>query len=277
MRLYELEALRARLPGHEKDPVDAVALGWRELDRANTREELASARGRFEFAVSTDPKSVEASAGLGLAHLVEFYYFHSTAPRDKLDAAERALKHALELGPDHPQNLAAWADMLFLRQKPGEAFWVWRKALEVSPESAYAHVRLASALVKQGRFDEAGEHMGRVADLRAFQMRRQWLAQGMADSAFAQSKDDEAYEILTKWAAEFPGNGRPYLMLAAIDALHGRDAAAAAHMARHRQMLPLSTISYVALTYPSTDPNFLAQRARLIEGLRKAHLPEGDR
>jgi hypothetical protein len=36
------------------------------------------------------------------------------------------------------------------------------------------------------------------------------------------------------------------------------------HMARHRQMLPLSTVSYVALTYPSTDPKFLAQRARLI-------------
>ena len=66
-------------------------------------------------------------------------------------------------------------------------------------------------------------------------------------------------------------------MLAAIDALHGRDAAATANMARHRQMLPLSSISYVVLTYPSTNPNFLAQRARLVDGLRKAHLPEGDR
>jgi len=42
-------------------------------------------------------------------------------------------------------------------------------------------------------------------------------------------------------------------------------------------MLPLSSVSYVVLTYPSTDPTFLAQRARLVDGLRKAHLPEGDR
>ena len=120
--------------------------------------------------------------------------------------------------------------------------------------------------------------MSRVTDLRPFQMRRrQWLVQSMAYSAFAQGKDDEAYGILTKWAAEFPNNGRPYLMLAAIDALHGRDAAAAANMTKHRQMLPLSSISYVVLTYPSTDPNFLGQRARLIDGLRKARLPEGDR
>ena len=278
VRFYESEALRARLPGHEKDPVDALVLAWRELDRSNTKEELESARTRFEFAAAADPKSVEASAGLGLAHLLEFYNFHSASPRDKLDVAEGALKRALELAPDNPQSLAAWADMLFLRQKPDEAFWVWRKALEISPEYQNSHVRLATALVKQGRFAEAGEHMSKVTDLRPFQMRRrQWLVQSMADSAFAQGKDDEAYGILTKWAAEFPNNGRPYLMLAAIDALHGRDAAAAANMTKHRQMLPLSSISYVVLTYPSTDPNFLGQRARLIDGLRKARLPEGDR
>jgi len=278
VRFHELEAIRARLPGREKSPVDALALGWHELDRSNTKGELESARARFEFAAAADPKSVEASAGLGLAHLLEFYDFHSASPGAKLDVAEKALKRALELGPGDPTSLAAWADILFLRQKPDEAFWVWRKALEISPEHGNAQVRLASALVKQGRFGEAGEHMGKVTDVQPFQLRRrQWLVQSMADSAFAQGKDDEAYEILKKWAAEFPNNGRPYLMLAAIDALHGRDASAAANMVKHRQMLPLSSVSYVVLTYPSTDPTFLAQRARLVDGLRKARLPEGDR
>ena len=278
VRFLELEAIRARLPGLEKSPVDALALGWHELDRSNTREEVASARTRLEFATAADPKSVEASTGLGIAHLLEFYDFHSASPGAKLDVAEKALKRALELDPDDPRSLAAWADMLFLRLKPDEAFWVWRKALEISPEHRNAQARLANALVKQGRFAEAAEHMSKIADLRPFQLRRrQWLVQGMADSAFAQGRDDEAYEILKKWAAEFPGNGRPYLMLAAIDALHGRNAAAAINMAKHRQMLPLSSVSYVVLTYPSTDPSFLAQRARLVDGLRKAHLPEGDR
>jgi len=278
VRFLELEATRARLPGLEKSPVDAVALGWYELDRSSTKQELASARARFEFAAAADPRSVEASAGLGLAHLLEFYDFYSASPGEKLDVAEKAVKRALELGPDDPQTLAAWADMLLLRQKPDEAFWVWHKALEIAPEHRNARVRMANALVKQGRFAEAAEQLSKVTDLRPFQLRRrQWLVQCMADSAFAQGKDDEAYEILRKWVAEFPNNGKPYLMLAAIDALHGRDAAAAANMAKHRQMLPLSNISYVVLTYPSTDPSFLAQRARLIDGLRKARLPEGDR
>jgi tetratricopeptide (TPR) repeat protein len=210
--------------------------------------------------------------------LLEFYDFYSASPGEKLDIAEKAIKRALELGPEDSRNLAAWADMLFLRQRPDEAFFMWRKALDISPEHADAHVRLADALIRQGRFAEAAEHMSKVSELQPFQLRsRQWLVECMADLAFAQGKDDEAYGILKRWSAEFPNNGRPYLMLAAIDALHGRDAAAAANMAKHRQMLPLSTISYVVLTYPSTDPGFLAQRARLVDGLRKAHLPEGNR
>jgi tetratricopeptide (TPR) repeat protein len=166
--------------------------------------------------------------------------------------------------------------MLLLRGRPDEAIWVWRKALEISPDYQSGHLLMANALIRQGRYAEARQHISKVTDLRPYQMRRQqFLHQTLADAAFAQGRDDEAYEILTNWSAEFPNNGRPYLMLAAIDALHGREADAVAHMAKHRQMLPLSNIAYVVLTYSSSDPAFLAQRARLVDGLRKAGLPEG--
>lgn len=275
-RYYEIETTRARLPGHEKDPVDMLALAWRDLDQGSTKEDLERARRRFEFAAKADPSSVEASIGLGVAHMLAFYSFYSEAPRDELDVTEKVLKNAMDLGPDNPQNLAAWAEMLLLRGRPDEALRVWRKALEISPDYQNGHLRLANALIRQGRFAEAQQHISKVTDLRPYQTRRQQLLnQTLADAAFAQGRDDEAYEILKNWAAEFPNNGRPYLMLAAIDALHGRDAAAFANMARHRQMLPLSNIAYVVLTYSSSDPAFLAQRARLVDGLRKAGLPEG--
>ena len=256
--------------------MDAIALGVRDLDQGSTKGDFERARQRFEFATSVDPDSVVASVNLGAVHLFEFYSFQSESPRTELDLAEKVLRRALDLGPDDPQNLAAWAEMLLLRGKPDEALWVWRKSLDISPDFQNGHLRLANALIKQGRFAEAQQHIDKVTDLRPYQTRRQQsLNQSLADAAFAQGRDDEAYEILKKWSAEFPNNGKPYLMLAAIDALHGRDAAAAANMARHRQMLPLSNIAYVVLTYPSSDPAFLAQRARLVDGLRKAGLPEG--
>ena len=276
-RYFEIETARARLPGHEKDPVDVLALAWRDLDRGNTAEELEIARSRFEFAVKADPNSEESFYGLGQVYLSQVYCLCSASPREKLDMAEKTLRHALELAPDNPQCLAAWADILLLRQQPDEALRVWRNALEIDPDDRNAHVRMASALVKQGQLAGVQTHLDRVTHLHPYQLRRQqWLLQTLADAAFSQGRDDDAYGTLKNWTAEFPNSGIPYLMMAAIDALHGRSAAAAANMARHRQMLPLSTVSYVVLTYPSTDPGFLAQRARLVSGLRKAGLPEGD-
>ncbi len=275
-RYYEIETTRARLPGREKNPVDRIALAWRDLDRGSTKADLESAREHFIAAVQADPYSVEAILGLGVSHLNEFYSFYSESPSRTLDQAERTLKRALELSPDNDQVLSAWAEVLFLRERPEEAFWVWQRALELAPDSRNSHLRMAGALIKQGRYEEAQTHLANVTDLRPFQMRRQQnLNQALADAAFAQGRDDEAYSILKHWAAEFPNSGRPYLMLAAIDALYWRDAAAAAHMARHRQMLPQSTIAYVNRIYPSDNPIFLAQRARLVDGLRKAGLPEG--
>ncbi|MBS0450673.1 MAG: hypothetical protein JSS14_05120 [Proteobacteria bacterium] len=276
-RYFEIETTYARQPGRDKDPVDALVLAWRDLDRGGL-DDLQSARHRFEFAVNADPNSLDAIAGLGVAHLTEFYYFYSSAPREKLDMAEQVLKRGLDLSQDNAQMLAAWAEVLMLRQKQDESLWMWKKSLEADPDDPGVHLRLASALVRQGRLVEAEQHIAQVSESRPFLVRdQQWLSQARADLAFAQQRDDEAYEVLRNWAAASPNSGRPYLMLAAIDALHGRLSAAKANMTRLRQMLPLSSVAYVELTYPSNDPGFLAQRARLIEGLRKAGLPEGNR
>ena len=65
------------------------------------------------------------------------------------------------------------------------------------------------------------------------------------------------------------------IALAAIDALRGRDEQAKSNMARHRQLLPRSNLQYVALVYRASNPAAIAVRARLLEGMRRAGLPEG--
>ena|SRR5438874_789440 len=138
-------------------------------------------------------------------------------------------------------------------------------------------------LVKQGRFDEAAPYIEVTqsqaerrnehgpADLR----RQAYFYQLFVDTAFLQGRDDESYAWLRRWAAEMPDNGRPYLMLAAIDSLHGRDEQAKVNMARHREILPRSTVRYVERLYRSSNSTVIEQRTRLLEGLRKAGLPEG--
>ena len=277
-RTAEIEVERARLPGHEKDPVDRLVLGWRELERGNSQADLERARAHFAAAVRADPASSEASLGLGVSELALFYAFQSAAPARTLEKAEQALRRALDLAPDNPRTLSAWADVLLLRQRPEAAIWLWQRALDIAPANANIRLRLANAQLRQGRYAAAQAHVAMVSDLRPYEARRQQaLYQLRAELAFAQGRDEEAYAVLQHWSAEFPGNGRPYLLLAAIDALGRRDAAAADNMGHFRQLQPLGTMAYVIQTYPSSDPDFLAQRARLVQGLKQAGLPEEGR
>ena len=277
-RYYDIETTRARAPGHDKNPVDRIALAWRNLDRGNSEADLKTAQDHFQAAHGADPDSVEALLGLGWSYLTEFHSYYSRSPGRTLDQAEQLLRRALELAPEDPRVLSAWAEVLLLRGRPDEALWLWQRALEIAPENPSVHLRLAAALIKQGRYDEAEARLAQVNDLRPYQLRRrQLLNQTLAEAAFAQGRDDDAYRILTHWVAEFPNNGRPYLMLAAIDALYWRDSSAAAHMAKLRSMLPRASIAYVLQGYPSSNPQFLAQRARLADGLRLAGLPESSK
>lgn len=275
-RYYEIEVSKARESRRSIRPVDRLALAWYDLDRGRSRADLESARRHLEAATLADPYSVEAMLALGVSHLSEFYLFYSASPQATLEQAEQILKRALELAPDNTQVLSAWAEVLMLHEREDEAMWVWRRALDVESENPVTSLRIAGALVRQGRAEDAQRHLEKVTDLRPFQTRRQQsLNQILADAALATGRDEEAYRILKQWAAEFPSSARPHLLMAAIDALKGRDQSALDHMAIFRAAHPLASLRYVAQVYPSTDPQFLAHRERLLDGLRKAGLPEG--
>ncbi|MDM0110010.1 winged helix-turn-helix domain-containing protein [Variovorax sp. J22R24] len=275
-RYYEIEVSKARESRRSISPVDRLALAWHDLDRGRSRADLESARRHLEAATLSDPYSVEAMLALGVSHLSEFYSFYSASPQATLEQAEQILKRALELAPDNTQVLSAWAEVLMLHEREDEAMWVWRRALDVESENPVTSLRIAGALVRQGRAEEAQRHLQKVTDLRPFQNRRQQsLNQILAEAALATGRDEEAYRILKQWAAEFPSSARPHLLMAAIDALKGRDQSALDHMAIFRAAHPLASLRHVAQVYPSTDPQFLAQRERLLDGLRKAGLPDG--
>ena len=65
--------------------------------------------------------------------------------------------------------------------------------------------------------------------------------------------------------------------LAAAYAWAGHDKEAKEAVAELRKLDPSLTLQPVAGYHPSDDPTFIAQQARIVEGLRKAGLPEGDK
>lgn len=275
VRYYEIESARASQPGHKPDAVDLTLMGWRDLNRFTTRDEVLRARGRFEAASRIDPTSVAAAQGLGSSYLIELGNSFNANPQDLLDPCERTLKRALDLGPDVPENLVPWGELLMIRGQTTAAIEVYNKALDINPSYATGHIDLARALIRHGQFEEAQRHIDKARGLSPTDTRMLYMFYAAsAEAAFAQGRDSEAYGWWQKWAAEYPNSGLPYAMMAAIEALRGDNAEAAAHMVRHRELLPNDRMSSFLLLTHGDAPGYLSQRARLAEGLRKAGLPE---
>ncbi|MDM0069654.1 winged helix-turn-helix domain-containing protein [Variovorax sp. J31P207] len=276
MQFFEIDNVRANRPGHVVDAADLTSLGWRDLNRFATRDDVLRARSRFEAALKVDPDSVAALQGVGSSYQIEIASYFSRDPQSLVEPGKKALKRAMELRPDVPENLLPWGSLLGLSGQLAEAMAMYKKALEISPNYAFAHLFVARQLIWEGRFAEAQQEIDKARGLSPADARLLYAVYSLSAIAnFVQGRDDEAYRWAMRWVAEYPNSGQPYAMLAAIDALRGHDAEAAAHMARHRELLPNDSIAYVVFLSPSTDPVFLAQRARLIEGLRKAGLPDG--
>ena len=69
----------------------------------------------------------------------------------------------------------------------------------------------------------------------------------------------------------------PYVDLAAANAWDGHDKEAEEAVAQLRKLYQDFTVQSWAGIHWSDDPTFNAQYQRIVEGLRKAGLPEGER
>jgi hypothetical protein len=87
---------------------------------------------------------------------------------------------------------------------------------------------------------------------------------------------EQAIEWCQKAVASAPEYLWPWVQLAAANAWAGHVKEAREAVAQLQKIHPDFTVQKYAATHFSDDPTFTAQRARIVEGLRKAGLPEGE-
>jgi len=282
-RRHEIILARARQSAHPPDALELLNLAWYDYWLADTEADLARAGARFEAVLQKDPSSVSARFGRSMACYQTFHMLFSPAPRATLAECERQVRELYSRAPEDNFSMQAMATSLYWQGKPEEALWLLRKALVLWPADRSLNPMMALLLIREGRFDEAAPYLEITRSLAerrqehgpSDRRRQVGFYHVFADRAVLQGHDDESREWLLRWTAEFPDDGRPYLLLAAIDALHGRDEQAKSHMARHRQLLPQSNLHYVSMLNRTSNPAVMAVRARLLEGMRRAGLPEG--
>ena len=89
------------------------------------------------------------------------------------------------------------------------------------------------------------------------------------------------WEQAIEWCGKSIASGNdamyPYVDLAAANAWAGHDKEAKEAVAQLRKLYPDFTVQSWAGIHWSDDPTFNAQYQRIVEGLRKAGLPEGER
>lgn len=275
-KLLQIDAALAIRPGHRADAADLCLLGWDDLTQHNRRESIPRARARFEQALREDPESIIALTGLGAAYLSASFARTRLGQAD-MAKAERVVEQAVRLAPNDATASLEWGALQLLKGRADLALPAFEKANRLAPSFANAHLLLARAYLLLGRTEEVPTETDRAIRLALLSHDAGRVSDAYvvaAEAALMRGEDARAYELAQHAAAELPSNVFAHAVLAAIDALGGRSEQAATEMATYRRLMPTATVAGYDEYRPSAFPAFLAQRARLYEGLRKAGLPQ---
>jgi TolB-like protein/Flp pilus assembly protein TadD len=274
----QAELIAAEAHHAEKAPnpnsMDLAFQGRAWLNRGYSPDMLAKARGFFARALELDPDNVEALVGIGRVDGA-FAFGHLTDdPASIAAAAEASLTKALVLAPNHA--LAHWRMGLLLctTNRAERGIQELDRALAIDPNMARAHAAKGLAKVFVGRAEESAAHVQEALRLSPRDaMVSTWLSEfGEAKSYLGE------YETAIKWLRQGIDANRnnpwAYFYLAACLAHLGRLAEARKELKAGLAVNPNFTIKRFHAAAQSDNPVYLAQRERMIEGMRMAWASE---
>jgi TolB-like protein/DNA-binding winged helix-turn-helix (wHTH) protein len=281
-RTLDLQLSAAAVPaalrrGNKLEVIDAVMRASYLARHSASRADQLRARADFEAALAMDPDSLSALCGLALAHLSEVQSRMSTDPQGQIALAARAIDRALSLDPDDTLAHYARGHLLYVRGDIEGALGEYQRVLAANPSDAWSHARIGLVMFRLGRLEEVAPHIAvaqRLNPLEGLQVAFGHHVVGLAE--FHLGNDDAAYERQQRAVAANPDLVQAWASMAAIDALHGRQAQAEQclkEMVRRRPGLTIAKLEGY-LSESATPERLQAGRRRYLEGLRKAGLPE---
>jgi TolB-like protein/DNA-binding winged helix-turn-helix (wHTH) protein/Flp pilus assembly protein TadD len=125
------------------------------LDKSNSRTGIEESIGYFQDAVNRDPTFAPAYLGLASAYDELGTVFIGVPPQETRPKVISAARRALELDPDLAEAHVLLAGVQQEQWHWAEAEAGYRRALELKPNDAAAHAGLAWWMLCQGRLDEA--------------------------------------------------------------------------------------------------------------------------
>jgi TolB-like protein/class 3 adenylate cyclase/tetratricopeptide (TPR) repeat protein len=273
-RLMAAEARRAESTPHPSS-MDAYFQGRANLNKGMTPEYLAKAQEFFARALALDPQNAEA---LACAALVDASIGASNFTDDRaacFAASEKASKKALSLAPDNAVAHMALGVTYIITDRAPQGIAECEQALALDRNLTDAH-----ALIGWGKFflGRAAETEGHILEALRLSPRDIFAFRWMAFAGTAKlllGADAEAVAWLRRSIEANRNLPIAHFQLAAGLALLGSLDEARATVQAGLALDPNFTLRRFRAGAASSNPTFLAQRERIIEGMRLAGVPAG--
>jgi TolB-like protein/class 3 adenylate cyclase len=273
----ELIAAEARRAEHSLHPdaTDLVFQGLACFYKGWTPKHLTQGRGFFERAMALDPENISAMLGIAGIHVATSVIFATDDRAMQLAAAEMLSDRALSLAPNHALAHLTLGGVYLQTNRAAQGISECERALALDHNMAFAHGGIAVGKLYLGRAAETEGHVLSALRLspRDLSVYMWTLFVGLAKVQLG--ADAEAMDWLRRSIEANRSFPPGHFNLAAVLALLGTldEARNAAKVGL--ALNPSFTLRRFRLNASSDNPNYLAGRERLYEGMRLAGVPEG--
>jgi adenylate cyclase len=280
VELVKAEALRAmRERPNNPDAVDLAMRGWAEGygGSADSKTSQDARVGLFERALAIDPQLVPAMVGLAGTLFGRVNQLHSDDPKSDIARAEDWAGRAVVAEPDNSAAHVAKAYVFGAKRQWPQAIVEAQTAIADNPNNAEAHAYASFSMMFLGRSEDGFSGVETALRLSPRDPLVPWWQFDVCHLHSHLAQWEQAIEWCNKAHAGEPGILYTLVDLAAANAWAGHDKEAKEAAAQLQKAYPGFTVQQWAGMHWSDDPTFNAQYARIVEGLRKAGLPEGDK
>ena len=268
-----------RTPRADPDAVDLTMRGWSVLNGGPNKEDVQRSVALFEDALRIDPENSQARVGLAQALTLVYRNRSDPEPAKVLARADEAASRAIAAAPNNAHAHYVKAEVLGLANRFDAALATYDRAIALDHNHAAAYVGRARNLNVIGRSAEALAPVERAIRLspRDPELYVWYFVLCHANTHLA--RDAQAIDWCLKSIATGKTFWFAYVDLASAYAWRGQQAEAAAAVAELLKLRPGFTVQTMVQegSETSDNPAFRKEFQRIVDGARKAGLPERPR
>jgi adenylate cyclase len=274
VELVNVEGRRA--PRSNPDAVDLTMRGWSILNAAPQQDDAKRSVTVFEDALRIDPDNPQAR--VGLAHALTLIHRNRWDPDRALTLAraDEAVTRAIALAPNYAHAHYVKAEVLALSGRFDAALATYDRAITLDPNHAAAYVARGRSLIAMGRAAESVAPVEKAIRLSPRDPDLFIWYYVLCHAHTHLARDAPAIEWCLKSTATGKSFWGAWTDLASAYAWRGQKAEAAAAIAELLKVRPGFTVKQLAQdgSSYSDNPTFRREFERIVEGARKAGLPE---